>query len=159
MYRARHRLICRGHQSSASPSTQVEDLDIEDGRARKISTKWRRQQLQQLPVTNQLSNSVETLVGFNAFDFSASPEAFHETQQLNSRKLVSPSNKSNQEDQHTNNNHSSLWERRVSVSQQSKIPARHVPTLGKDALWGGQVHYSTQDAQRQALYHRPQYYA
>ncbi|EEY57382.1 uncharacterized protein PITG_11233 [Phytophthora infestans T30-4] len=127
-YRARHRRMCRGQLPDATPSPQIEDLDVEDGRTRKISAKWRQQtQPQQVPVSNQLHDA-EMHVGFNAFDFSASPEA-------------------------------SLWGRRFPGHQASGHPVKQLPTLGQEALWGGRVHYTTQDAQRQALYYQPQYYA
>jgi hypothetical protein len=150
-FRARHRRLCRGQKPEATPSPQVEDLDVEDGRTRKVSAKWRQQQQRQIPVSNQFDDA-EMHMGFNAFDFSASPEAFGETaqqqQQQESRAPLCPDN----QDGVTS---SSLWGRR----KQPGTPARELPTLGQDALWGGPVHYANREAQRRALYYQPQYYA
>ncbi|KAG2844791.1 hypothetical protein JG687_00003132 [Phytophthora cactorum] len=156
-YRARHRRMCRGQQLDATPSPQVEDLDVEDGRTRKISAKWRQQtQPQQVPVCNQFHDGAEMHMGFNAFDFSASPEAFNATGQQMESKAASPSCQDNQD---TGDKNNSLWERRFPGLRQPGRPVKQLPTLGQDALWGGRVHYTTQDAQRQTLYYQPQYYA
>ncbi|GMF17511.1 unnamed protein product [Phytophthora lilii] len=136
---------------------------MEDGRTRKISAKWRQQQQQQqVPVTNQFDDAgwaddAETHVGFNAFDFSASPEAFDgsEQQQGQSKAPAEPSQDNQQVEQEQEARNASLWERR---RQQDGL-GRQLPTLGQDALWGGPVHYATHDAQRRALYYQPQYYA
>ncbi|KAH7477253.1 uncharacterized protein KRP23_7926 [Phytophthora ramorum] len=165
-YRARHRRLCRGQTPDAAPSPQVEDLDVEDGRTRKIPAKWRQQQQQQqVPVSNQFdeanwTGAAGTHMGFNAFDFSTSPEAFGETgeQQLES-KAPSCQDNQQQEQQQAEDFKSStgrLWERRL---QQPDGPAKQLPTLGQDALWGGPVHYATHDAQRRSLFYEPHYYA
>ncbi|KAF4046736.1 hypothetical protein GN244_ATG01127 [Phytophthora infestans] len=159
-YRARHRRMCRGQLPDATPSPQIEDLDVEDGRTRKISAKWRQQtQPQQVPVSNQFHDA-EMHVGFNAFDFSASPEAFHEPQeQQTESKAPASGQDNNQQTLHVEHDASSLWGRRFPGHQASGHPVKQLPTLGQEALWGGRVHYTTQDAQRQALYYQPQYYA
>ncbi|ETM50096.1 hypothetical protein L914_05804 [Phytophthora nicotianae] len=154
-HRARHRRMCRGQQPDATPSPQVEDLDMDDGRTRKISAKWRQQtQQQQVPASNQFHDA-EMHFGFNAFDFSASPEAFHEAEEQQTESKAPPC----QNNQDATDKNASLWERRFPDHRQPGNPVKQLPTLGQDALWGGRVHYITQDAQRQALYYQPQYYA
>ncbi|CAI5724295.1 hypothetical protein KXD40_001001 [Peronospora effusa] len=161
-YRARHRQLCRNQQPDATRSTHVEDLDVEDGRTRKISAKWRQEHEheQQFPVGNQLD--AEMHMSSNAFDFSTSPEAFYETeqqqQQLESKGPSCQNNQQSEEQTRKRNANGSLWERR-SLVRPTSGSARQVPTLGKEALWGSPMHYVTQDAQRQALYFQPQYYA
>jgi hypothetical protein len=78
-FRARHRRMARGQQQPAS--VRVESLDVDDGRTRKISATWR--QRQQLAQRNHFDDGIwpqsagtEMHLGFNAFDFSSSPEAF-----------------------------------------------------------------------------------
>ncbi|KAE9046368.1 hypothetical protein PR003_g5544 [Phytophthora rubi] len=159
-FRARHRRLCRGQTPDVTPSPQVEDLDVDDGRTRKISAKWRQQQQQQQqvpPVSNQTDDAnwatdSEMSMGFNAFDFSASPEAFYESEQQQEES-------NNQEEQDDAFKSASLWERRFPGLRQPGGPIRQLPTLGQDALWGGPAHYATQEAQRRVLYYQPQYYA
>ncbi|KAK1932039.1 hypothetical protein P3T76_012539 [Phytophthora citrophthora] len=164
-YRARHRRLCRGQKPESMPSAQVEDLDVDEGRTRKISAKWRQQQQpQQMPVGNQFQDGAEMPMSFNAFDFSASPECFYETeQQALESKAAAPNCQDNQLEQQEGEQDAAgkngrLWERRFSgrgLSGQTK----QMPTLGQDALWGGPVHYATHDAQRRAAFYQPQYYA
>ncbi|KAG6620072.1 uncharacterized protein IUM83_05768 [Phytophthora cinnamomi] len=167
-FRARHRRLCRGQQPmDATHSPQVEDLDVEDGRTRKISAKWRQQQQQQQqqvpPVSNQFDDaSCGMHVGFNAFDFSASPEAFYESEQQQQHESSASSCEDNQLEQDQQSsafNSASLWERRFPGLRQPGEPVRQLPTLGQDALWGGPVHYASHEAQRRALYYQPQYFA
>lgn len=164
-YRAKHRRMCRG-QPDVSPSSQIEDLDVQDGRTRKISAKWRQKQ-QQARLGNQGDDGywpeacgTEMHVGFNAFDFSASPEAFYEPeepeQQVEDKPRCPENNQSEQQQEFRS---ASLWERRFPGLRQPGGPIRQLPTLGQDALWGAPVHYATHDAQRRALYYQPQYYA
>eukprot|EP00644_Phytophthora_capsici_P004500 jgi/Phyca11/111136/e_gw1.19.296.1 len=82
-FRARHRRLCRVQQQCLSPNSSIESLDVDDGRRRKVSAKWR--QRQQTQHCNQLddgywpkSAGTEMHLGFNAFDFSASPEGFYD---------------------------------------------------------------------------------
>lgn len=160
-YRARHRRLCRNQQPETTPSAQVEDLDVDEGRTRKISAKWRQQQQQQqMPVNSQFDDGSELPMSFNAFDFSSSPEAFYETeQQTLENKAAAPSCQDNQVEQEGEHDaagkNGRLWERRYS----GLGPTKQLPTLGQDALWGGPVHYATQDAQRRAAFYQPQYYA
>ncbi|GMF20932.1 unnamed protein product [Phytophthora fragariaefolia] len=162
-FRARHRRLCRGQQPDA-PSAQVEDLDVDDGRTRKVSAKWRQQQQQlQVPVSNQFDDAnwaadAEMHAGFNAFDFSASPEAFGEQQQQSNAPREDNQLEQDQDEGGAFKS-TSLWERRFTGVRQPGGPSRQLPTLGKDALWGGPVHYVTHDAQRRALFYQPQYYA
>ncbi|KAG7399000.1 hypothetical protein PHYBOEH_009993 [Phytophthora boehmeriae] len=166
-YRAKHRRLCRSQDQSATPSPQVEDLDVQDGRTRKISAKWRQKQ-QQTQLCNQMDDGhwpeaagTEMHVGFNAFDFSASPEAFveaEEPQQIEEEPRCQQS--SNQQPTPPVEHHSaSLWERRFPGLTQPGAPIRQVPSLGQDAMWGAPVHYATYDAQRRAMFYQPQYYA
>ncbi|KAL3672197.1 hypothetical protein V7S43_002859 [Phytophthora oleae] len=167
-YRARHRRFCRNQQPETTPSAQVEDLDVDEGRTRKISAKWRlqQQQQQQIPVNNQFGDGSEMPINFNAFDFSASPEAFYETEKPLESKAAAPSCQDNQLEQQegehdTAGKNGRLWERRFSGFGLPGVPGptKQLPTLGQDALWGGPMHYTTQDAQRRALYYQPQYFA
>ncbi|KAK1945467.1 hypothetical protein P3T76_002515 [Phytophthora citrophthora] len=80
-FRARHRRLCRVQQQSLSPSPRIESLDVDDGRRRKTSAQWRQKKQN----CNQLddgywpkSAGTEMHLGFNAFDFSASPEGFYD---------------------------------------------------------------------------------
>ncbi|KAL3656886.1 hypothetical protein V7S43_018226 [Phytophthora oleae] len=82
-FRARHRRLCRVQQQAVSPNSMIESQDVDDGRRRKISVKWR--QKQQTQHCNQFddgywpkSAGTEMHLGFNAFDFSASPEGFYD---------------------------------------------------------------------------------
>ncbi|KAH7484169.1 uncharacterized protein KRP23_3240 [Phytophthora ramorum] len=84
-FRACHRRHRRNQQLNVAPSSNVEDLDVDEGRTRKTPAKWRerrQQQHQQLPVNHQEdgiwpeSAGTEMHLGFNAFDFAASPECF-----------------------------------------------------------------------------------
>ncbi|GMF64542.1 unnamed protein product [Phytophthora lilii] len=63
---------------------KVEALDVDEGRTRKISAKWRQKQ-QETHIRHQFDDGIwpqaagtEMHLGFNAFDFSASPEAFYD---------------------------------------------------------------------------------
>ncbi|CEG50487.1 uncharacterized protein PHALS_00630 [Plasmopara halstedii] len=156
-YRAHHRRICRGIQPD-SALNQTKDFDVDDGRARKMSARCRRQQ-QQIPVSNQFSDNDEMHATFNAFDFSASPEAFNEILQPFEGQAAGLSCQGGQQLDGAMSNNSSLWERRFPDHRKSETSVRQLPKLGKDALWGGHVHYATHDAQRQASYNQPQYFA
>ncbi|KAE8915687.1 hypothetical protein PF005_g22055 [Phytophthora fragariae] len=82
-FRARHRRLCRDHHENSPPNAKIESLDEDDGRTRKISAKWReRRLLQQTWHQHEdgywpKSAGTEMHLGFNAFDFTASPEAFN----------------------------------------------------------------------------------
>ncbi|GMF64540.1 unnamed protein product [Phytophthora lilii] len=78
-----------------APTIKIESLDEDEGRTRKIPAKWRQKheqrQQQQRQVSSNFfddgiwpeSDGTEMHLGFNAFDFSASPEAFYdETEEL-----------------------------------------------------------------------------
>ncbi|KAK1941534.1 hypothetical protein P3T76_007400 [Phytophthora citrophthora] len=69
-FRARHRRLLRTRQQQI-PAT-VESLDEDDGRRRKISSKWRQKQKK----SQQNDNWSQPVSSFNAFDFSTSPETF-----------------------------------------------------------------------------------
>ncbi|CAI5710890.1 unnamed protein product [Peronospora destructor] len=159
-YRARHRQLCRSQQTDTTLSTHVGHLGVEDERTRKIPSKWRQQQEQQIPVGNQLDAEVHR--GSNAFDFSTSPEAFYETeqqqQQMKSEVSFCQDNQQSEKQKRERNANGSLWERRF-LDRSTSGSARQLPTLGQDALWGSPMYNVTQDAQRQALYFKPQYFA
>ncbi|CAH0517288.1 unnamed protein product [Peronospora belbahrii] len=82
-FRARRRLLCRGQTTAMSP-TENEEPIVEDGRMRKFSATW--QQKQQLEQCHRQydhaiwprSAGIEMCMGYNAFDFSASPEVFYD---------------------------------------------------------------------------------
>ncbi|KAG6614771.1 uncharacterized protein IUM83_04116 [Phytophthora cinnamomi] len=83
-FRAPHRRLCRDQLRPAALSPKVEPLDQDEGRTRKISTKWRQKQ-QHDRLCSQFedgywpqSAGTEMHLGFNAFDFSSSPEAFYD---------------------------------------------------------------------------------
>lgn len=155
-YRARHRRIHRGQGPDTAPNPQVEDLDVEDGRTRKVSAKWRRQQQREVPVSNQFLDNAKMHVPLNAFDIVASPEAFQETQNDQERTAAPLAC---QQANDAMENHSTLWERRLSDRQNAEGSTRQLPTLEEEALWGGRVNFATHDAQRQMLYYQPQYFA
>ncbi|CAI5701677.1 hypothetical protein KXD40_002879 [Peronospora effusa] len=80
-FRARQRRRCRG-QAVATSRMKMEKLDIDNGRSRKISANWQQQRIQ---CCNQDDDGIwsrsagtEMHLGYNAFDFSASPEAFYD---------------------------------------------------------------------------------
>ncbi|ETL92419.1 hypothetical protein L917_09256 [Phytophthora nicotianae] len=80
-FRARHRRMCRGQQQNASTTSTTEALDVDGGRTRKISAKWRQKQLHRNQIEDGAwpqSAGTEMHLCFNAFDFSSSPEAFYE---------------------------------------------------------------------------------
>ncbi|KAK1947498.1 hypothetical protein P3T76_001508 [Phytophthora citrophthora] len=64
-----------------------ESLDVEGGRTRKVSAKWRQRQHQAQRGLGfddgiwPVSAGTEMHIGFNAFDFSACPEAFDEEEE------------------------------------------------------------------------------
>ncbi|EEY54930.1 uncharacterized protein PITG_08502 [Phytophthora infestans T30-4] len=78
-FRARHRRLLRRQQQQHSPA-KVKDLDEDDGRRRKVSANWRRKQQEQQHQSDDSHwcQSMSAGDGFNAFDFSTSPEAFHD---------------------------------------------------------------------------------
>ncbi|CAH0478566.1 unnamed protein product [Peronospora belbahrii] len=169
-YRACHRQLCQSQQPSVMCDMHAGTLNVEDERARKIPAKWcqkQRQQQQhtQVPMDNQLD--VEVPMSFNAFDFSTSSEAFYETKQQQQQQIENKAPSSCQDNQQFSeeqqiserpSSKGSLWERRVFACDTNES-IRQVPTLGQDALWESPMHYDTKDAQQQALYFQPQYYA
>ncbi|KAL3674830.1 hypothetical protein V7S43_000757 [Phytophthora oleae] len=82
-FRAHHRCIHRGHQPTVMGNRNAESLDVEGGRTRKVSAKWRQRQHQAQRGLGfddgiwPVSAGTEMRIGFNAFDFSACPEAFN----------------------------------------------------------------------------------
>ncbi|OWZ08733.1 hypothetical protein PHMEG_00018676 [Phytophthora megakarya] len=81
--RARHRLLSRRQQNS-TPVATIEDLDVDEGRRRKVSAKWRQQQSDDHWVEATHS---ETHTSFNAFNFSSCPEAFDQPSTLTDKPL------------------------------------------------------------------------
>ncbi|CAI5716654.1 unnamed protein product [Peronospora destructor] len=77
-FRACQRHLYRG-QAVATSLTKIEKLDIDNGRTRKISAN--RQRVQCCSEDDDgiwpKSAGTETHLGYNAFDFSTSPEAFY----------------------------------------------------------------------------------
>ncbi|KAE8915688.1 hypothetical protein PF003_g78 [Phytophthora fragariae] len=82
-FRARHRRLCR-ESAALSLSPKVEALDEDGGRTRKISANWRQKQQRDRLCSEfedgywPKSAGTEMHLGFNAFDFSSSPEAFYD---------------------------------------------------------------------------------
>ncbi|KAL3670473.1 hypothetical protein V7S43_004792 [Phytophthora oleae] len=81
-FRARHRRLCRDQQKSVATS-KIENLDQDEGRTRKISSNWpqKHRQVSSLQYEDGFwpgSAGTEMRLAFNAFDFSASPEAFND---------------------------------------------------------------------------------
>jgi hypothetical protein len=80
-YRARLRRSSRKPNQNWSGSAQVDSLDVEGGRARKIPAKWRRNEQRRTGVDDghwPQAAGTEMHVGYNAFDFSSCPEAFED---------------------------------------------------------------------------------
>ncbi|KAJ8576318.1 hypothetical protein ON010_g2894 [Phytophthora cinnamomi] len=218
-FRDRHRRLCRDHQENSAPNSKhVESLDEDDGRTRKVSANWR----DKLQTWRQHedgywpeSAGTEMHLGFNAFDFSASPEAFNDEPEaleikdlsaeiidlqydtfydeelvlslesefpcykiipdrhygtLNGEpELLTEANNSPAETKQQQTakkelsmadvakqvtsmgfNSASLWGR--------KLPGlRQLPSLNRDGVWGGPIHYATNKIQHRTFYYR--YYA
>ncbi|KAG3016367.1 hypothetical protein PC121_g5941 [Phytophthora cactorum] len=144
-FRARHRRLLRPQQQQQSPA-KVEALDEDDGRRRKISANWRRKQQQ---VTHQSDSqwcqSIGTGDGLNAFDFTMSPEAFHD-------EPVTPVEPcaALQDEQ-----------RMADVARQVTSMGFHCGSMWSrtgPSHWGPPTSYATCVDQRRTLYNRPQYY-
>ncbi|POM72684.1 Hypothetical protein PHPALM_10565 [Phytophthora palmivora] len=121
-------------------------------------------------------------LGFNAFDFSASPEAFCDDPE-EALEIKSPTIDAKQQDeeqpepsveiepasadederkQHMDNvakQVNAMGFNSVSIIRQSGGPIRQLPTLYHNLRWEIPVHYAIYDDQRRALYYRPQHYA
>ncbi|KAE9283127.1 hypothetical protein PF008_g27478 [Phytophthora fragariae] len=180
-FRARHRRLCR-ESAALSLSPKVEALDEDGGRTRKISANWRQKQQRDRLCSEfedgywPKSAGTEMHLGFNAFDFSSSPEAFYdepeepmeekapayEPDQVPFKVLppqlpVEPSSDEDvQQRQHMTEvakqvtamgfNGASLWQRRFP----GLGPIQQLSTFGP-------VHYATIGDQRQALYYQPMF--
>ncbi|EGZ16886.1 hypothetical protein PHYSODRAFT_501770 [Phytophthora sojae] len=170
-FRARHRRLCRDYQeNSAQTSKRVESVDEDDGRKRKIPAKWRAKQCQ---TWNQHedgywpeSAGTEMHLGFNAFDFSASPEAFNDEPEDPIEIIDLRYDTFCEEDdlvlmadvakQVTSMGFSSdsLWGWKLPGLRQS---TQQLPSLNRDGVWGGPIHHVTHSTPERALYYR--YYA
>ncbi|KAL3670474.1 hypothetical protein V7S43_004793 [Phytophthora oleae] len=139
-FRARHRRLLRARQQQVPSS--VESLDENDGRRRKISSKWRQKQ------QNSQQNETwrQPVSSFNAFDFSTSPEAFCDE----SEAPVGPC-ATLQDEQHM-----------AEVARQVTSMGFHCTNMWQArSNWEPTpkaMHYSTCSNQRQTLY-QPQSYA
>jgi hypothetical protein len=158
-FRACQRRLRRGQQQTASSSAAIASLDVDDGRARKISSKWRQRQ-QQSRVRRQRedgawpqSAGTEMHVGFNAFDFSSSPEAFCEdpapAKPAESNESEARMAKVAKQVSAMGFNSASLWESGHPAGQTSLPPC----------LWQPPAHFTTFDDQRRGFYGQPQHYA
>ncbi|KAG1686521.1 hypothetical protein DVH05_006487 [Phytophthora capsici] len=165
--------MCRGQQSNAATSS-IEALDVDDGRTRKISAKWRQKQQQQRNSHDDgiwpQSAGTEMHMGFNAFDFSSSPEAFYEdTEELvKARPEMPVEDEEEKRRQHMANvakqvtamgfNSASLWEQSFPGLRQPGGPIRQLPAYGhgsmNQSLWRPPVTY---EDQRRALCQQPGY--
>ncbi|KAL4105408.1 hypothetical protein PRIC1_003473 [Phytophthora ramorum] len=176
-FRARHRRLQRDQTLLSTPSSKVGPLDVDDGRTRKISAKSRQKQ-QQMQLKSQqddgnwpVAAGTEMHVGFNAFDFSASPEAFQEDPELHVESKSEPLDEKSEQKQKERMagvakqvmsmgfNSAILWERRFPDQRQPGRFIRQLPTFGQSSVWSAPVHYATPNDQRRALYYQPQYYA
>ncbi|KAH7488734.1 hypothetical protein KRP22_008624 [Phytophthora ramorum] len=166
-FRARHRRMCRGSQYGSITTSQVESLNADEGRTRKVSAKWRQKQNRSgfddgnWPV----SAGTEMHIGFNAFDFSASPEAFFEEEAEASVESKAPSYEDNQqgwlvsaEKEVTTMgfNSASMW---GPIGLRLSTGSMRSASVNQSGVWGAPVHFASNDEQQRALYDKPQYYA
>ncbi|ETI43398.1 hypothetical protein F443_11644 [Phytophthora nicotianae P1569] len=144
-FRARHRRLLRTQQHQNS-SAKVEDLEEDDGRRRKISANWRRKQQVTHQSDSHWCQSISVGDGFNAFDFSTSPEAFHDEPEtpLESCSVL-------QDEQ-----------RMADVARQVTSMGFHCASMWSttgQSHWGPPTNYiPCADQRRAALYQQPQYY-
>ncbi|KAK1945468.1 hypothetical protein P3T76_002516 [Phytophthora citrophthora] len=172
-FRARHRRMRRGQQLNAATSN-IEALDVDDGRTRKISAKWRQKQQQQRNSHDDgiwpQSAGTEMHMGFNAFDFSSSPEAFcDDTEELVETLPVEDEEEKRR--QHMADvgkqvtamgfNSASLWEQSFPGLRQPGGPIRQLPAYGYGSmtptLWRPPIHYATCEDQKRVLFQQQQY--
>ncbi|KAG7389569.1 hypothetical protein PHYPSEUDO_010214 [Phytophthora pseudosyringae] len=167
-FRARHRRMCRGQQQAATATApSIEALDVDDGRTRKISAKWRLKQ-QQTQRRNRhedglwpQSAGTEMHIGFNAFDFSSSPEAFYDEPEEAKASSSAQEDAEERRRQHMAEvatqvtamgfNSASLWEQSFPGLRQPGGPIRQLPTHGQhsmaQSLWRPPVHCDQRRAQ------------
>ncbi|KAL4173390.1 hypothetical protein KRP22_005346 [Phytophthora ramorum] len=176
-FRARHRRLLRHQAQQFTPSSKVEDLDVDDGRKRKISANWRLKQ-QQTQVSIQqgdghwpASAGTEMLMGFNAFDFSASPEAFYGEQEQSVSLCHAHSEQHKQQrmaevaKQVTSMGFhcASMWEQSLPGLRQPGGPIRQLPAFGQSvpsrSLWVPPMQYTAQGDQCWPPHHQSQHYA
>ncbi|KAG3118338.1 hypothetical protein PI124_g1343 [Phytophthora idaei] len=163
-FRARHRRMCRGQQNNSLTTARIEALDVDDGRTRKISAKWRqKQQHCSQPDDGMWSQSTGTEmdVGFNAFDFSSAPGAFYDEEPAQTTSELVEEEEEEKCRQHMEEvaeqvtvmgfNGASLWEQSFPGLRQPGGPIRQLPTFGQNfvmqGLWRPPVHYTTRDGQ------------
>ncbi|GMF49242.1 unnamed protein product [Phytophthora fragariaefolia] len=175
---------CHPQLQSAATSPKVEALDEDEGRARKISAKWRlKQQHDQL--CRQLedgywpkSAGTEMHLGFNAFDFSSSPEAFNdevkepveeigpscepEPEQGEVLKeqpeVLNDNTSTSDEDNRMTEVAKQVTAMGFTVNLQRGSPFQQLPNFGYNFTWGAPMHYTTNGDQRRAPYYRPLFY-
>ncbi|EGZ16883.1 hypothetical protein PHYSODRAFT_503501 [Phytophthora sojae] len=192
-FRARHRRLCRGQPQSAalSLSSKVDAPDEDEGRKRKISANWRQKQRQDRLCSQfedgywPKSAGTEMHLGFNAFDFSSSPEAFCDepVEPVEEKKPTSlykleeepvelPAESSSDGDKQQKQtmtevakqvtamgfNGANLWQRRFPGLGQLGGPIQQLPMYGQNSMWGIPVHYATIGDQRRALYYQPTFF-
>ncbi|KAE8915573.1 hypothetical protein PF005_g30937 [Phytophthora fragariae] len=177
-FRARHRRLHRDQPPAASSASRVEALDEDGGRRRKVSAKWRHKHQQQQAPHRGPFDDAEMLVGFNAFDFSASPEAFHDEPQHVEAANAEMQQQQDEEErrQHMAQvaqqvsamgfNTASLWEQRLPGLRQPGGPIRQVPAaIGQSSpclsLWRppAQMPFAPHDDQRRCLHSQAQFFA
>ncbi|GMF17438.1 unnamed protein product [Phytophthora lilii] len=135
-YRACHRRICRDErQFACSTSSAVESLDVDEGRTRKVSAKWRlKRQLQsQSSVGYDDGNwpkaaGTEMHIGYNAFDFSSCPEALYdmEVPQSQGAAELSPSENNQQyRSASIRGNHYSTGSSMLNQQSRLKVPVHN----------------------------------
>ncbi|KAG6617128.1 uncharacterized protein IUM83_04852 [Phytophthora cinnamomi] len=97
-FRIRHRQLCRGQQQQQLKQQRyAESLEVEEGRARKISANWRQKQKQEQAQSRYgyedgnwpKAAGTEMHIGFNAFDFSSCPEAFYDLEEQEDNQAAS----------------------------------------------------------------------
>ncbi|GMF64539.1 unnamed protein product [Phytophthora lilii] len=112
-------------------------------------------------------------MGFNAFDFSSSPEAFCEETELQQDTVPQPTQPETEEEKRRQHmaevakqvaamgfKSASLWEQSLPGLRQPGGPIRQLPTFGNTAqsLWMPPVHHHRCDDKLQPLQHPPRYY-
>ncbi|OWZ02303.1 hypothetical protein PHMEG_00026157 [Phytophthora megakarya] len=168
-FRARHRRLCRQQHVPVSTSN-VEALDADDGRTRKISAKWRQKQQTQHRNQNEdgvwpQSAGTEMHMGFNAFDFASSPEAFYDKEPVEARveETLGVEEKRKLHMTHVAKqvtsmgfNSASLWEQSFPVPLERGEPIRQLPAFGHSmahSLWRPPVSFTTHNNEKQPSYY------
>ncbi|EGZ16887.1 hypothetical protein PHYSODRAFT_330939 [Phytophthora sojae] len=189
-FRARHRRLHRDQPGAVgSAASRVEALDEDGGRRRKVSAKWRQQQQQQqqhhhhhhhhhhIPHHQSAHrgpfedvDDAELHGGFNAFDFSASPEAFFhdEPRQVEAAAAEQQAQRLQQQLQQQQREEEEEQRRQhmAHVAQQVSAMGFNTASLWEQSspclgMWRPpvQMPYAPHDDQRQCLHGQPQFFA